>query len=476
MLLPRYFVLVFLLCFFNYPATSQVREITRDDLRDKINGGLLGQFFGNLNGLPHENKYFEEPGNIREYTPDLSEGAFTDDDTDIEFVYVYHMLQEDELILPYERIKTLWEQNINEYIWCSNLYARNLMSLDIYPPYTGNHLLNPWADFNISGQFLCEQFGLISPGMPETAARIGSHYTQVAVDGEPVQTTQFFDAIIAMAFFEQNIVKLIDAGLQAVDADSEISTIANDVRTWYSDHPEDWKKTRSQIKEKYWSGTWGGPGGSNGYRTITAATIGALLHGNGDFVESLRIAFNFGWDADNISAMVGTIVGLVKGEQWIRSHNWEIKDQYLNNRRTALPPVMTITEFAALHYNLAERLIMSRGGKEIELKGKPGYRFTGEDPRNVIPLKNGMTEPDQLKKNLLPQIEKDISSSDSTALARGFYLAVCLGLENELSIQDPQRWQLAKNAIRNHPFKFFEDEQWSKDQQSHFKDILDEDR
>jgi hypothetical protein len=40
-------------------------------LRDKIRGGLLGQLLGNLNGLEHEMKYINEPGNVQKYTPAL---------------------------------------------------------------------------------------------------------------------------------------------------------------------------------------------------------------------------------------------------------------------------------------------------------------------------------------------------------------------------------------------------------------------
>ena len=43
------------------------------------------------------------------------------------------------------------------------------------PPLTGRIAINPWADFNLSGQFVSETWGLISPGMPQTAARIGIH-------------------------------------------------------------------------------------------------------------------------------------------------------------------------------------------------------------------------------------------------------------------------------------------------------------
>lgn len=69
-------------------------------------------------------------------------------------------------------IREIWIECINDRIWCSNRYARRMMDLGLEPPDTGRIALNPWADFNISGQFLCESFGIISPGMPQTAGRV----------------------------------------------------------------------------------------------------------------------------------------------------------------------------------------------------------------------------------------------------------------------------------------------------------------
>ncbi len=39
-------------------------EITGEQLRDKIRGGMLGQMLGNLNGLVHEMEYIHEPGQV----------------------------------------------------------------------------------------------------------------------------------------------------------------------------------------------------------------------------------------------------------------------------------------------------------------------------------------------------------------------------------------------------------------------------
>src|SRR5688500_8229091 len=69
-------------------AQEKTVEIRADVLEDKIRGGMLGQILGNLNGLPHEMKYIAEAGKVEKYVPSLPEGARTDDDTDIEWVYL----------------------------------------------------------------------------------------------------------------------------------------------------------------------------------------------------------------------------------------------------------------------------------------------------------------------------------------------------------------------------------------------------
>src|SRR6188508_1363476 len=105
----------------------RVVEIDANVLEDKIRGGMLAQIIGNLNGLPHEFKYIDEPGSVEHYTPALPKGAHTDDDTDIEWVYLHEIARSGENFLPPDRIAALWKQHINRRIFCANLYARGLM-------------------------------------------------------------------------------------------------------------------------------------------------------------------------------------------------------------------------------------------------------------------------------------------------------------------------------------------------------------
>ena len=232
-------------------AKTPVIEIPVSTITDKIRGGLLGQILGDLNGLQHEFKYEKTPGNVASYTPSLPEGAVTDDDTDFEWVYICEMQKKRTPLLSYAEINKLWSERINKRIFCSNRYARHLMDIGIQPPLTGNVVFNPWADFNLSGQFLCETYGLLSPAMPQTAAKIGLRYTKVAIDNEPAQTTQLFTSMIATAFVEKDINKLIDAGVASIDPASKVYQIIADVRRWHIQYPGNWQETRNQLRTKY---------------------------------------------------------------------------------------------------------------------------------------------------------------------------------------------------------------------------------
>ena len=437
-------------CHENPVSKADLKEISAEQLRDKIRGGLLGQMLGNLNGIPHEMQYIDQPGNVTEYIPALPNGAQTDDDTDFEWVYVKVMQDENEIFLSPERLATLWKERINRGIWCSNRYSRYLMDLGINPPMTSNFVLNPWADFNISGQFICETFGLMAPGMPQTASRIGLNFTRITIDLEPAQTTQLFCTMISSAFFYSDIDTILDRGLAAIDPKSELREIIGDVRNWYETNKEDWQKTRLLIREKY-TRYGGGMRDKNGYELNTAATIAALLYGQGDFVKTLITAFNFGWDADNTAATAGTIAGVIKGYRWMMSQDWKIVDRYHNTKRENMPEDETISSFADRVIDLAERVIIGNGGQRVSLNGKPVYRIKIENPDNVEPLSDLVQTAEEMKKTMGSDLEKIIiAGANEQDLARSAYIAICIDLAPELKEKYPENWDLALKALTSY--------------------------
>ncbi len=432
-------------------GSNKSMEFSAEVLRDKIRGGLLGQLLGNLNGIPHEMKYVNEPGNVDKYVPALPDGARTDDDTDLEWVYIVAMQRHNAIMLPPHLIVRLWKERINKRIWCSNQYARQLMDIGIQPPLTGNIVLNPWADFNISGQFICETFGLLAPGMPQTAAKIGLNYTRVTIDSEPAQTTQLFTTMIATAFTTGDVDKIVDAGLNSIDAKCVIRQIVSDVRRWHRLHPSDWRTTRRLVKEKY-SRHNGAMRDKNGYELNTASTIAALLYGRGDLVETLRVAFNFGWDADNNAATSGTIIGVVKGYRWMMSQGWQIVDRYRNTTRDEMPMDETITSFADRLIDLAEQVIIEKGGQKETVNGRLVYRIRLERPANILPLADFADEAARLRSKMKSEIEEAIVEEvDDQKLAFAAYIAICLDLAQGLKEKHPEKWSKALEAVNDYP-------------------------
>jgi hypothetical protein len=433
-----------------YGADNSI-DIPAEILRDKIRGGLLGQLLGNLNGLKHEMKYINSPGNVKQYTPALPEGARTDDDTDLEWVYIVAMQKNNTTMLSPGLITQLWKQRINNRIWCSNQYARQLMDLGFQPPLTGSIVFNPWANFNISGQFICESFGLVAPAMPQTAAKIGLNYTRVTIDAEPAQTTQLFTTMIATAFVTDDIKNIIDSGLKAIDKNCTIRQIVNDVRKWHRLYPNDWRTNRRLIKEKY-SKHGGQMRDRNGYELNTASTIAAILYGRGDFVKTLITAFNFGWDADNNAATSGTIIGVIKGYRWMMQQGWQMVDRYHNTTRDNMPMDETITSFADRLIDISERVIIENGGQRKNISGQIVYQIPAEKPENITPLPDLDNEIARMQLNLKPSIKKIIINENRyPKLAIAAYSAICLDLAPDLKQQYPEKWSKALDALNKYP-------------------------
>ena len=438
---------------FTYAADNYETSInmSAEILRDKIRGGLLGQLLGNLNGLKHEMKYINKPGNVEQYIPALPEGARTDDDTDLEWVYIVAMQKNNVTMLSPHVITQLWKERINNRIWCSNQYARQLMDLGFQPPLTGSIVFNPWANFNISGQFICESFGLLAPGMPQTAAKIGLNYTRVTIDSEPAQTTQLFTTMIATAFVTDDMDIIFKAGLNAIDQNCTIRKIVLDVSNWHKLYPNDWRTTRRLVKEKY-SKYGGAMRDRNGYELNTASTIAALLYGRGDFVKTLTTAFNFGWDADNNAATSGTIIGVIKGYRWMMQQDWQIVDRYHNTTRDNMPTDETITTFADRIIDLAERVIIENGGTRKTISGQIVYNINLEQPKNIMPLPNLDDEIARMQQNLKPEIENIIKNENHIPkLASAAYAAICLDLAPDLKKQYPEKWSKALDALNKYP-------------------------
>jgi len=168
--------------------------------------------------------------------------------------------------------------------------------------------------------------------------------------------------------------------------------------------------------------------------------------------------------------MVGTIMGVMKGEKWIRDQGWVIKDEYRNDRRPGLPRDLTITDFAAMHHQLAERVILENGGEKIEIDGHPGFRIKTEEPGNIETLPVPLHRAEELRNKWRPIIREDISG-DSLQQARAVYLAICLDMVQETSTGQAEVWFEALESFSPYFESLFGDGMWSPEARAYFEDV-----
>lgn len=304
------------------------RRIRLTEYEDKVYASWLGQCVGNMYGLPHEHKYIDEPrtepiegwaeGSLKRIRE--SNGAFSDDDTDIEYVDLFIM----EKYGPeptYENIAEFWTRCINRYIWVANRSARDLMAQGYLPPLTGRRGLNAnW--YQIDPQLVCEIWAVIAPGMIEYAAAKADWAAKVTNDSWGTHPTIWYNSMYSAAFFESNPARLCQIGYEALPAGSLFRTTIDDVRKWKAQHGKDWVSVRKKIKEKYMD-RQGMPDDylTGGVGAIVNGAMGvlALLYGEGDFEKTLNMACMAGCDADNQAATLAGLIALAKGSKSIRA-------------------------------------------------------------------------------------------------------------------------------------------------------------
>jgi hypothetical protein len=169
--------------------------------------------------------------------------------------------------------------------------------------------------------------------------------------------------------------------------------------------------------------------------------------------------------------MIGTIIGVINGEKWIREQGWIIKDSYINDRRPGLPAQMTIGEFAEMHLDLAKSIIISNGGEAFDKDGKHFYRIKTEGPAVVEKIPVPLHRHDELLSEFKPKILEGMKG-DSSGQAAAVYLAVCLGIANDIEQNMSEEWEMAISSFMPYYEQLFAHGMWSQEARNYFKEVV----
>ncbi|MGI6402366.1 MAG: ADP-ribosylglycohydrolase family protein [Thermoguttaceae bacterium] len=334
------------------------RKISVEEYRDKMKGGWIGQIAGVCWGAPTEFRFCNRiipEDEMPEWSPEMINDAFGQDDLYVEMTFLRSM-EEHGLDVSIRQAGIDFANS--EYpLWHANFHGRHNLRCGIAPPNSSRPEFSRCAD-DIDYQIEADFSGLISPGMPNNAVRMGETFGRLMNYGDGVYAGQFVGALYCEAFFETDVTKIVKTALNAIPAESGYAEMVRDVLQWKEEFPDDWEACWNKINEKYqlnpeyrqWSCT-----GPESDFNIDAKINGAyilvgLLYGDGDLDKTIVISTRCGQDSDCNPSNAGGVLFTTLGFKALPPRFTEELDEtrVFSNTAYDFPALINVCESLAI--------------------------------------------------------------------------------------------------------------------------------
>ena len=301
---------------------ADVRRLPVDEYVSKMKAGWIGQMVGVGWGAPAEWTSLGAimpPEEVPPWEPGLV-NQFHQDDLYVEMTFL-RTLEQFGLGVS-TRQAGIDFANSGYELWHANKYGRANLRQGISPPDSGHPEFTGHSD-DIDYQIEADFAGLIAPGMPNVVIELGEKFGRLMTYGDGLYGGQFVGGMYAEAFFEDDIVEIIKAGLRCIPAQSQYAEMIRDVLQWHEEDPADWVKTWQRVEAKYhtdesYTHTLCSVPGADGDFSIDAKLNGAyiiigLLYGERDPERTMMLSLRCGQDSDcnpsNAAGVLFTTMG-----------------------------------------------------------------------------------------------------------------------------------------------------------------------
>jgi hypothetical protein len=297
---------------------QEFRELPVSTYIDKMKAGWLGQMAGVGWGAPTEFLWKGEiipADKMPKWDPEMV-NQFNQDDIYVEMTFLRTLeLHGFDVSIRQAGIDFA---NSKYGLAHANFVGRANLQNGIAPPDAGHPKFNRHAD-DIDYQIEADFSGLICPGLGNEVIGLGEKFGRLMNYGDGLYGGQFVGGMYAKAFFEDDIHKIIQAGLACVPKGSQFHECITDVIKWHRQNPDNWQKTWERINEKYQKNPDYRKGSClKGSYNIDAKINAAyivmgLLYGEGDIDKTIIISTRCGQDSDcnpsNAAGVLFTTMG-----------------------------------------------------------------------------------------------------------------------------------------------------------------------
>lgn len=357
-----------------------MKKIDFNEYLDKVHGCWYGKCLGGAAGAPVEG--IKKIIDVNDFT-EIFNPNLPNDDLDLQLLWL-DVLENKGTIINSCDLADAWVEKcwypFSEYGYFLKNYMRG-----IKPPYSGV-INNSFFKEGMGCPIRSEIWGLISVGNPKLASDYA--YIDATLDhaDNSVYAEQFLAAIESMAFFEQDIEKLINIGLEYIPTDCKIAKCYADIMEIYKKN-KTWIEARKIILNKY-----SHPDFTNVVQNMGFVLI-ALLYGKGDMRDTINIALKCGYDTDCTCASAASIVGVINGYTALGTELTNLINDYFV---CGVDVVRTSDSIKDLAMDTA-KIAMKTPNYEVEFIGTP---IKEDRPSNVTKLKTEIVTVEGLTKAL----------------------------------------------------------------------------
>jgi len=337
----------------------QYRRISVKEYRDKMKAGWIGQIAGVSWAAPTEFKYRDTimpESAMPKWQPRMINDAFGQDDLYVEMTFLRTLEQ-------YGLDCTIRQAGIDFAnsgypLWCANDAGRKNLRKGIAPPDSSHPKFNKCPN-DIDYQIEADFSGLIAPGMPNSAIALGEKFGRLMNYGDGMYAGQFMGAMYAEAFFEKDIVKVVEAGLKAIPAESQYAEMVRDLLKWSKEVPS-WEACWQLCQDKYRKNPAYQKASNGGIdcKINGAYVLMGLLYGKGDLDQTIIISCRCGQDSDcNPSSAAGILFTTIGFANLPERFSKELNEKPLfSHTAYNVPGLLNVCE------SLARKAIMKEGG------------------------------------------------------------------------------------------------------------------
>ena len=295
-------------------------ELPVEEYRDRMKAAWMGQMAGVGWGLPTEFDYIDRIIPVEEVPP-WTPGMINqqgNDDLYVEMTFLSSMERHGTDVS--QRQVGIDFANTSYGLWAANRNGRENLRAGIAPPASGHPRYNPHCE-DIDYQIEADYSGIIAPGMPGVAIRLGEKFGQLMNYGDGVYAGQFVGGMYAAAYFTGDLDEIIREGLACIPLESNYARVIRDVIAWHREYPADWSLCWERIMEKYYRTLDHQPfhrEQKEAWVGIDAKLNGAfivlgLLYGKGDLDSTIIYSMRCGLDSDcnpsNAAGILATTIG-----------------------------------------------------------------------------------------------------------------------------------------------------------------------